>query len=243
MSASQPICELEISDDIELVHAAKRGEVEAFDKLVNRHSALVFRVVRHIVPSVEDAEDVVQDAFLSAFAHLQQFQERARFSTWVTRIAVHAALSKVRHAQRFPVIPIHDEADNTNNVEERVADWRLNPEQMFSNTELKSILEQALASLPERYRVVFVLRDIEYLSVSDTAAMLGISIANVKVRLFRARLQLRKQLSVYFDQNARPVGPSAPGKNLARTPEGAVEDSLGAADLLAERQTAAACRL
>ena len=102
------------ANDVALVHAAKLGDSAAFEKLVNRHSALVYRVVRHIVPTSEDAEDVVQDAFLSAFEHLLQFEERARFSSWVARIAVHKALAKVHRLRRFPVMSVHDEVDSTN---------------------------------------------------------------------------------------------------------------------------------
>jgi RNA polymerase sigma-70 factor (ECF subfamily) len=230
-----------IREDVALVHAAKRGDLEAFEKLVNRHTALVFRVVRHIVHCNEDAEDVVQDAFLSAFSHLQQFEERARFSTWVARIAVHAALSKVQHEQRFPAIPIQDEEDSSQSVEERVADWRLNPEQQFSNTELKAILEQALASLPERYRLIFVLRDMECLSVAETAAMVGISIANVKVRLFRARVQLRKQLSVYFDGKGNKLAPSKTARGAAAE-VGVSAEILNAAEYVAGKQNRQAIR-
>jgi RNA polymerase sigma-70 factor (ECF subfamily) len=195
------------ADDVALVHAAKLGDSAAFEKLVNRHSALVYRVVRHIVPTSEDAEDVVQDAFLSAFEHLLQFEERARFSSWVTRIAVHNALAKVHRLRRFPVMPIHDEVDSTNLIEDQVVDWRPTPEQIYGNAELRVILQKALASLPEIYRLVFVLRDIECLSVAEAAALLGISISNVKVRLFRARLQLRQQLGKHFERRGKSAEP------------------------------------
>jgi RNA polymerase sigma-70 factor (ECF subfamily) len=227
MSTAMTQSNVELSDDTALVHAAKMGNCAAFEQLVNRHSALVFRVVRHIVPSAEDAEDVVQEAFLKAFEHLQQFEERARFSTWVTRIAFYAALSRIRHLQRFPLVAIPDDTDAIDVIEERLADWRPNPEQLYLNSELRQILQQALASLPEIYRVVFVLRDMENVSVADTAATLGLTIPNVKVRLLRARLQLRKQLSKYFDWQKESEHPGLGEKLLTRDPA----ESRIAADL------------
>ena len=219
MSGASSIRDSDAVSDVALVHAAKLGDTAAFEKLVIRHSALVYRVVRHIVHSDADAEDVVQDALLSAFKNLEQFEGRARFSTWLARIAVNTALLRVHRQRRFPVVPVDESTDNVNIIEDRVADWRPNPEQMYSNAELKVILQQALASLPEGHKLVFVLRDIECLSVSETAATLGISIANVKVRLFRARLQLRQRLSEHFDRQGRPMEHSVPHKALVPEPE------------------------
>jgi RNA polymerase sigma-70 factor (ECF subfamily) len=194
------------SDDVALVHAAKLGEMAALELLLKRHAALIFRVAMHIVGSAEDAEDVVQESFLKAFQNLQHFEERARFSTWLTRIAVNEALGKLRRSRRFATVSIDEETDESTPLADRVADWRPNPEQSYSRAELREILRQALASLPHSYRVVFLLRDVEGLSIIETAEMLGLCVANVKARLFRARLKLRKSLSRYFEkgeQNSR----------------------------------------
>ena len=206
--------ELNPSDDLALVDAAKQGDMAAFEQLVKRHTAMIFRVAMHIMASPEDAEEVVQDAFLRAFQHLQDFEGRARFSTWLTRIAVNAALMKLRNLRRATTISLDQEADDGSTLADKVADWKPNPEQLFSRTELREILQRALASLPHSYRVVFLLRDVEGLSVADTAEMLGLSIPNVKARLFRARLKLREQLSRYFERGRNATRASLPLKQI-----------------------------
>jgi RNA polymerase sigma-70 factor (ECF subfamily) len=210
MSIRKTQCELDASDDVALVHAAKQGDMAAFEQLVKRHTALIFRVAMHIMASREDVEDIVQDAFLSAFQHLQRFEERARFSTWVARIAVNTALMKLRSLRRVTTISIDQEAEEGGALADKVADWKPNPEQLYSRAELREILQQALASLPDGYRVVFLLRDVEGLSVADTAEMLGLSIPNVKARLFRARLKLRERLSPYFERSRNATESSVP---------------------------------
>jgi len=205
---------LDTSDDLALVHAAKQGDMAAFEQLVTRHTAMIFRVAMHIMASREDAEEVVQDAFLKAFQHLQDFEGRARFSTWLTRIAVNAALMKLRNLRRATTISLDREADEGGTLADKVADWKPNPEQLFSRTELREILQRALASLPHSYRVVFLLRDVEGVSVADTAEMLGLSIPNVKARLFRARIKLREQLSRYFVRGRNVTGSSLPLKQI-----------------------------
>ena len=202
--------DLDTSDDLALVHAAKQGDMTAFEQLVERHTAMIFRVAMHIMNSREDAEDIVQDAFLKAFLNLQRFEERSRFSTWLTRIAVNAALMKLRSSRRATTISIDQEADDGNTLADNVADWKPNPEQLYSQAELREILQRALASLPHSQRVVFLFRDVEGVSVAGTAEMLGLSIPNVKGRLFRARLKLREHLSRYFERGSRATEPSLP---------------------------------
>jgi RNA polymerase sigma-70 factor (ECF subfamily) len=214
MDINKTQCALDTSDDIALVHAAKQGDMAAFEHLVARHTAMIFRVAMHIMASREDAEEVVQDAFLRAFQHLQDFEGRARFSTWLTRIAVNAALMKLRNLRRATTISLDQEADEGGTLADKVADWKPNPEQLFSRTELREILQRALASLPHSYRVVFLLRDVEGVSVADTAEMLGLSIPNVKARLFRARIKLREQLSRHFARGRNATGPLLPLKQI-----------------------------
>jgi RNA polymerase sigma-70 factor (ECF subfamily) len=206
--------DIDTSDDVALVHAAKQGDMAAFEQLVTRHTAMIFRVAMHIMSSREDAEDIVQDAFLKAFQHLQRFEERSRFSTWLTKIAVNAALMKLRSSRRATTISIDQEADEGSTLADTVADWKPNPEQLFTRTELREILQRALASLPNSYRVVFLLRDVEGVSVADTAEMLGLSVPNVKARLFRARLNLRDHLSRYFERGRNATESSLPLKQI-----------------------------
>jgi RNA polymerase sigma-70 factor, ECF subfamily len=206
--------EIDSKDDLTLVDAAKQGDVAAFEQLVQRHTAMIFRVAMHITACREDAEEVVQDAFFKAFQHLQDFEGRARFSTWLTRIAVNAALMKLRNLRRAMTVSIDQEADESGMLADKVADWKPNPEQLYGRTELREILQRALAALPHAYRIVFLLRDVEGVSVADTAEMLGLSIPNVKARLFRARLKLREQLSRYFARGSSVTGVSLPWKQI-----------------------------
>jgi RNA polymerase sigma-70 factor (ECF subfamily) len=208
--------EIDTSGDLALVHAAKQGDVAAFEELVHRHTPMIFRVAMHIMNSREDAEDIVQDAFLKAFQHLQRFEERSRFSTWLTRIAVNAALMKLRSSRRVTTISIDEEPEEGSTLAEKIADWKPNPEQLYSRTELRQILQRALASLPHSYRVVFLLRDVEGVSIADTAEMLGFSVPNVKARLFRARLKLREHLSQYFERGGSATESPLPLKRIVR---------------------------
>lgn len=192
-------CEVETDDDLTLVRAAKEGDMSAFEQLITRHSAMIIRITMHILSSREDAEDVTQDTFLRAFQNLGTFEERSRFSTWLTRIAVNSALMRLRVKRRSRTDSLDEDSEDSTALIDTLADWRPNPEQLYRETELKEILLQALASLSEACRVVFVLRDIEGLSTAQTAEMLDLSINNVKSRLLRARLKLRARLSRYFE--------------------------------------------
>jgi RNA polymerase sigma-70 factor (ECF subfamily) len=198
--------EINAADDIALVHAAKEGSMAAFEQLIQRHTVIVFRVAMHILPSREDAEEVVQDTFMRAFQSLNRFEERARFSTWLTRIAVNSSLMKLRVLRRSMALSLDEESEDGAALVDTIADWRPNPEQLYRSSELKKILLGALASLPEGYRVVFLLRDVEGFSTEETAEMLDLSINNVKSRLLRARLRLRSRLSRHFEgHDAEPL--------------------------------------
>jgi RNA polymerase sigma-70 factor (ECF subfamily) len=189
-------------DDTEtaLVHAAKNGDMSAFEQLLRRNQARVFRVAQHITRSREDAEEVSQKAFLRAFQNLQRFEERSRFSTWVTRITVNTALMRLRHRGGREIVPVDNEdAQAAGELPREVVDWRPNPEQLYGRHELREILTKALAELPQHYSTVFLLRDVEGFSTAETAEVLGISITAVKARLLRARLQLREHLSRHFE--------------------------------------------
>lgn len=191
----------EIDDDTALVRSAKEGNVAAFEQLITRHTGMVFRIAMHILSSREDAEDVLQDAFLNAFQNLSGFEERSRFSTWLTKIVVNSALTKLRSLKRSKTTSLDEESEDGSALVDTVADWGPNPEQLYRKTELRAILLHALASLTEGCRVVFLLRDVEGLSTAETAEMLELSISNVKTKLLRARLKLRERLSKHFEHN------------------------------------------
>jgi len=204
MLASKLQLEGEAGTDLRLVRDAKQGDMAAFERLVKRHTDKLFRIAIRITKCHEDAEEVVQDAFIKAFSKLEAFEERSRFSTWLTRIAINTALMKVRGKAKYKTLSLTDnEQNDTAIIPAEVQDWRPNPEQLYSRGELTAILTKALDSLPEHYRTIIVLRDIEGFSIAETAEVLNLSLTAVKARLLRARLQLREELSPYFQDNKK----------------------------------------
>jgi len=206
MKATHTRSQEDHATEVELVRAAKRGDVDAFEQLVRRYTGVVFRVALHISRCREDAEEIAQETFLRAFRHLSSFEERARISTWLTRIAVNAALLKRRGPQPTETVTIGEQAGEDEVVPQQIADWRPNPEQLYNRLELSDMLRKALESLPNGYGTVFWLRDVEGFSIAETAEMVGITQAAVKNRLLRARLQLRELLSRYFRSRGNTTG-------------------------------------
>src|SRR5712672_4127066 len=191
----------DLSEELQLVQAAKRGDITAFEQLVKRYDRNVFRIAQHITQHREDAEDVVQDAFLKAYENLGQFQGQSKFYTWLVRIAVNEALMKLRRRRPERTVSLDEDVKTEDDsVPREVADWSPNPEQMYNQAELKEILSKTIQGLPPSFRTVFVLRDVEGLSTEETAEALELSIPAVKSRLLRARLQLRERLSRYFQK-------------------------------------------
>src|SRR3954454_5822883 len=188
-----------LTEELALVTAAKAGDVGAFEDLVRRYDRNVFRIAKHITQNREDAEDVVQDAFLKAYQNLPQFQMQSKFYTWLVRIAVNEALMKLRkrRPERFVSLD-EDVKTEEDSMPREIADWSPNPEQQYNQAELKDILGKTIQGLPTGFRTVFVLRDVEGLSTEETAEALVLSIPAVKSRLLRARLQLRERLNKYF---------------------------------------------
>jgi len=199
MGTIQPKVGEPVSDELALVQAAKGGDVGAFEELVRRYDRNVFRIAQHITQNREDAEDVVQDAFLKAYQKLDQFQGNSKFYTWLVRIAVNEALMKLRKRKASKTVSIDEDVETEEGfVPREVTDWSPNPEQLYKQAELGDILEKTIQGLPAGFRTVFVLRDVEGLSTEETAEALGMSIPAVKSRLLRARLQLRERLSRHF---------------------------------------------
>jgi RNA polymerase sigma-70 factor (ECF subfamily) len=142
---------------------------------------------------------VLQETFLKAFQHLPEFREDARFYTWLVRIGVNEGLMKLRKRRSDKTVTMEDQVDDEGVAMPReFTDWKPNPEQQLAQTELASILNNAAQSLPPTFRTVFHLRDVEGLSTAETAELLGLTESAVKARLFRARLQLREDLSKVF---------------------------------------------
>jgi RNA polymerase sigma-70 factor, ECF subfamily len=199
MQTIQKRTEEGITDELSLVRAAKNGDLEAFSELVRRYDRNIFRIAQHITHNEEDAQDVVQDAFLKAYQNLEQFQGNSKFYTWLVRIAVNEALMRLRKRRTDRTVSLDEDVETEEGTMPReVADWSPNPEQIYGQSELGDILKKTIQGLPPGFRTVFVLRDIEGLSTEETAEMLGLSVPAVKSRLLRARLQLRERLAKYF---------------------------------------------
>ncbi|MGE5725856.1 MAG: RNA polymerase sigma factor [Acidobacteriota bacterium] len=200
--------------ELQLVNAARAGDVEAFGELVKRYDRQVFRVVRSLTESPQDAEDVVQEAFVKAFCNIKTFEGRAAFSTWLIRIAVNEALGRIRHRQKFPLCPLEfTSCDEESVVELQIASPGANPEELCSEGELQRALARAVHRLRPRLRAVFVLRDVQGMSAQQTADILRITVGTVKARLFRARQRVRQMLMPYV------TGPGRPAPNPVRGPQ------------------------
>jgi len=185
--------------ELALVQAAQKGDVGAFEQLIKKYDRNVFRIAQHITQNREDAEDVVQDAFLKAYQKLDQFQGNSKFYTWIVRIAVNEALMKLRKRKSDKLVSMDEDVEtDEGTITREFADWSPNPEQQYNQAELNDILSRTIQGLPASFRTVFVLRDVEGLSTEETAEMLGLSVPAVKSRLLRARLQLRERLSRHF---------------------------------------------
>ena len=168
--------------DAEIVERVRNGETALFEVLMRRHNQRVYRVARAVIKDEAEAEDVMQQAYINAFTHLNQFQDRSQFSTWLTRIALHEALARRR--KRKP-------EESTEDVMETLTSTQPDPERQAYGAELGRLLEAAVDALPESYRLVFMLREIEGLSTSETAAGLDLGDEAVKTRLHRAKAMVR----------------------------------------------------
>ena len=183
--------------DEEVVARVRAGDTALFEILMRRYNQRLFRAARAILRDDADAEDAVQQAYLAAYAHLDQFAGAARFSTWLTRIAIREALGKLRTRKRRGEVELDGQAEETM-MKDTPDD---SPEQLAARRELTGILEGAVDALPEIYRVVFMLREVEQLSTSEAAEVLELSEEAVKVRLHRARAMLRDGLFERVDQS------------------------------------------
>lgn len=189
-----------ISDE-EIVTKILAGETSLFEIIMRRHNQRLYRASRAILRDDAQAEDVVQDAYVRAYEHLSQFSGRASFASWLIRIAVNEGLSRLRSRKRHP----EQEAapEEIGDRMDRFASPMPNPEQQAVTSEIHSLLEQSIEALPDTNRVVFVLRDVEGMTTTETSQALGISEENVKVRLHRARAALRKALYAHVGAESK----------------------------------------
>ena len=183
---------LQMSDE-DLVRSVRGGNQACFEVLMRRYNQRLYRVARSIIHNDDEAEDVMQQAYINAYLHLGQFEDRAKFSTWLTRITIHEALSRVRKAGRL--VRLDDRGEGVESVTDRITSPGQDPEQAAYSGELAREIEGAVAELPDAFRGVFMLRDVEGLSTLETAECLGLNEDTVKTRLHRARAMLRRELT------------------------------------------------
>ena len=181
--------------------ALKAGDREAFARLVDETSGKIYHTALQILGDAQDAEDVLQETYLKAFRSLPQFEGRSSLMTWLYRIAINEALMVIRRRKPMAMSVEENNPDPEGDAEGEgmeIVDFCCLPEGELLSGEARRFLDQAIQHLPPNLRVVFVMRDLEGLSIQEAAEALGLSEANVKTRLLRARLKLRQELSVYF---------------------------------------------
>jgi RNA polymerase sigma-70 factor (ECF subfamily) len=184
-----------------LIRRVHDGNADAFYELVRPYERAVFLAALSIVKNDADAEEVAQEAVLKAFKGLSRFRQEAKFSTWLIQITINEAKMKLRRDRRhlYESMDEGQQNDEGDYIPKDFADWREIPSEALEQRELREALTKALESLPEKYRTVMILRDVQHLSINETAKVLGLSEANVKTRLSRARLQMRDALAPGFD--------------------------------------------
>ncbi|HET9409399.1 MAG TPA: RNA polymerase sigma factor [Candidatus Sulfotelmatobacter sp.] len=178
--------------DEQVVERVLSGETPLYEVIMRRYNQRLYRMARAILRDDGEAEDVMQDAYVRAYQHLSEFEGRAKFATWLTRIAVNEALGRVRRRTRFQPLETPDESGE--NLMSTAESTTPSPERSAYDRELGGLLEQAVLQLPEDYRIVFTMREVEEMNTAETAECLGLTEENVKVRLHRARAMLRREL-------------------------------------------------
>lgn len=179
--------------DEEVVARVLEGDTAMFEIIIRRYNQLLYRVTRSILRNDGEAEDVMQDTYVRAYEHLRQFEGRAQFRTWLTRIAIHEALARAQRSKRFEALQEDGEGPGGDYMDVIGSPGR-SPEQQAADSELRGLLESSILQLPELYRSVFMLRDVEQMSIEEVAQILNLSDSTVKVRLHRARRALRKMI-------------------------------------------------
>jgi RNA polymerase sigma-70 factor (ECF subfamily) len=190
--------------DAEIVLRVRAGDGALFEILMRRHNQRIYRVARAVVKDESEVEDVMQQAYFNAYSHLDQFEERSQFSTWLTRIALNEAFGrrrKMRQSESLGTMRSHADIDS-GDVMETATSSQPDPERQAYAQELHRVLEEAVDALPETYRTVFMLRDIEGLSTSETSEGLGLGDEAVKTRLHRARAMIRRSVTAQLGDAA-----------------------------------------
>ena len=198
---------LNTSEQTISIDALHEGDKDAFARLVNTYSPALYRLILRMLGDSQEAEDVLQETFIQAFRHIEQFEGRSKISTWLYRIATNQALMRLR--KREPDFVSVDEPIELSNGEQlprQLRDWCCLPESEFLSSEVQDRLDEAIHALSPALRAAFILRDLQDLSTREAAEILDISESAVKTRLLRARLELRAKLSDYFEERLEAIG-------------------------------------
>jgi RNA polymerase sigma-70 factor, ECF subfamily len=187
---------VERRDEAQMIASILAGDTQLYHELIRPYERSVYMMALSYMKNEADAEDVAQEAFLKAFHHLSSFRAEARFSTWLVGIALNEARSRLRREGILRMESIDDTAEEGGHISPAILrDWRDVPSEALERKEVRQMLQKAITNLPDKYREVFLLRDVEEMNIVETAAALSITVGNVKVRLHRARLMLQKQLT------------------------------------------------
>ena len=193
----------EVRDEAQMIAKILAGDSQLFHELIRPYEHRVYVMALSFLRNEADAEDAAQEAFLKAFRNLSSFRGEAKFGTWLVSITLNEARTRIRHRDTIKMESLDEPPDeHGNTLPYLLRDWREIPSEALERKEVRLLLQQAISALPPIYREVFELRDIEQLSVNESAAALGISIAAVKVRLHRARMMLQKKLAPALKQIA-----------------------------------------
>jgi RNA polymerase sigma-70 factor (ECF subfamily) len=200
---------LEAADDPVLIGHARRGDTAAFEVLMRRHNRRLYRTARAILKDDAAAEDALQEAYIAAYRHLDAFRGEAQVATWLTRIVVNQALQALRRTRRERVVVLFDDAPDNPDRASAPDDYQSRdigtPENAMLRSEMRRLIERKIDDLPDGYRTVFMMREVEDMTVDETASALGIPVATVRSRLFRAKARLRESLAEELDVATRDV--------------------------------------
>jgi len=185
----------------QLVERAKNGDTKAFEELMKRTQTNIYNLGLRLLGNKEDAADIMQETYINAYENLNKFEGKSSFSTWLYRIATNNALMKLRKEKnkKISIDEIKKIGDKT--YKRDISDWSENPSSYFKSNELKEVLQQAINSLPPKYKSVFILHDIEGIPISEVASILSLSIPAVKTRVHRSRMFLREKISEYIKKH------------------------------------------
>lgn len=188
-------------DEAKMIAEILAGQTQLFHELVRPHERSVFAMALSFMRNEADAEDVAQEAFLKAYRNLANFRGDSKFGTWLISITLNEARSRIRKKTAAPMVSIDEDPDEPGEFHPAMLrDWREIPSEALERQEVRLLLQEAIAKLPDNYRTVFLLRDVDELSTNEAAEVLNISIASVKVRLHRARMMLQKSLAPTLKQ-------------------------------------------